>query len=167
MGLVHGVTRLPSGRVRVRLTARERALLRSLPDELRPVLSGEADGSAVHERLFPRGYAESGHEAEYRDLVGDSLVEERLARLEAFAATLDAGQGGRLAWTVELSLDDAHAWLSALNDARLTLGVLLGIVEESQWEQGPDDRNPSAVALYYLGWLQEQLLAALMPGLDG
>ncbi|HVM13700.1 MAG TPA: DUF2017 family protein [Egibacteraceae bacterium] len=166
MGLVHGVSRLPGGGVRVRLTARERTLLRSLPEQLRPMLAGEAGPPKVRDRLFPPAYPEPGDESEYRDLVGESLVEERLARLEAFATTLDAGQGGRLAWTVELSPDDAHAWLSALNDARLTLGVLLGIDDESQWERGPDDANPSAMALYYLGWLQEQLLAALMPGLD-
>lgn len=166
MGLVHGVARLPGGGVRVRLTPRERSLLQSLPAQLRPLLTGDAGGGAVRGRLFPPAYGDAEQESEYRDLVGESLVEERLERLEAFAATLDGGQGGRLAWTVELSADQAHAWLSALNDARLTLGVLLGITDESQWERGPDEDNPSAVALYYLGWLQEQLLGALMHSLD-
>lgn len=166
MALGHGVTRLPDGGVRVRLTPRERALLQSLPAQLRPMLSGETDPAGVRERLFPRAYDDAEHDEEYRDLVADSLVEERLERLEAFARTLDGGHGGRLTWTVELSADDAHAWLSALNDARLTLGVLLGITEESQWEQSLEEDNPSSVALYYLGWLQEQLVAALMTGLQ-
>lgn len=166
MGLVHGATRLPGGGVRIRLSARERSLLASLPGQLRPLLSGQAEAGAVRDRLFPRAYEGADEESEYRDLVGESLVEERIERLEAFASTLDAGHGGRLGWTVELSSDEAHAWLSALNDARLTLGVLLGITEESQWEGGPAHDDPSAVALYYLGWLQEQLLAALMSSLD-
>lgn len=166
MGLIHGVVRLPGGGVRVRLTTRERTLLQTLPDQLRPVLSGEAGPGAVRDRLFPRAYSESEDESEYRDLVGDSLIEERLGRLAAFAATLDAGRDGRLTWTVELDADQAHAWLGALNDARLTLGVLLGITEESQWEGGDAGDDPSKVALYYLGWLQEQLLAALMGTLD-
>lgn len=166
MSLVHGVARLPEGGIRVRLTARERALLRSLPGQLRAVLSGGGDAGAVRARLFPRAYDDAEDESEYRDLVGESLVEERLQRLEAFAGTLDAGTGGRWSWTVELSGEDAHAWLSVLNDARLTLGVLLGITDEAQWERGPEEDDPSAVALYYLGWLQEQLLAALGPALD-
>ncbi|MEX2621752.1 MAG: DUF2017 family protein [Egibacteraceae bacterium] len=166
MGAVHGVARLPDGGVRVRLTAKERSLLQSLPGQLRPLLAGDAGDVGIRRRLFPHGYDDAQQEAEYRDLVGESLVEERLERLEAFAATLDGGQGGRWSWTVELSPDDAHAWLSALNDARLTLGVLLGITDESQWERGPEQDNPSAVALYYLGWLQEQLLGALMQSLD-
>lgn len=166
MGLIHGVARLPDGGVRVRLTTRERTLLRSLPEQLRPLVSGEGGPAAVRERLFPRGYADAEEESEYRDLVGESLAEERVARLEAFAGTLDAGREGRMGWTVELSTDEAHAWLSALNDARLTLGVLLGITEESQWEHRGTDDDPSTVALHYLGWLQEQLLAALMPTLD-
>lgn len=165
MSLIHGIVRLPGGGVRVRLTPRERDLLASLPEQLRPVLAGEAP-PAVRARLFPPAYTEPDEEADYRDLVGEALVEERLERLEAFAATLTATEPGRLSWTVELSGEQAHAWLSALNDARLTLGVLLGITDESQWEDGVDADDPSAAALYYLGWLQEQLLAALMGDLE-
>jgi hypothetical protein len=159
--LDHGVRRLPGGGVRVKLGNRERDLLRSVPDQLRPVLTGEVETDA-RKRLFPRAYHDDEADEEYRDLVGESLVAERVERLEAFARTLDEGHEGRLWWSVELSADDAHAWLSALNDARLTLGVLLGITDESQWEQGVDQSNPSAVALAYLGWLQEELLRALM-----
>lgn len=166
MSVVHGVSRLPGGGVRVRLTSRERALLQSLPEQLRPLLSGEGGAPEVRGRLFPPAYHDEEQESEYRDLIGDSLVEERIERLEAFARTLDGGHSGRLSWSAELSADEAHAWLSALNDARLTLGVLLGITDESQWEDGVDRDDPSAVALFYLGWLQEQLLAALMSSLD-
>lgn len=145
----------------MRLGTRERDLLRSLPEQLRPVLTGEADPGNARDRLFPRAYEDAEHEDEYRDLVGEYLVEERLDRLDAFARTLDAGEARRLTWTVELSADDAEAWLSALNDARLTLGVVLGITDESQWESGLDRSDPSTVALAYLGWLQEELLRAL------
>jgi hypothetical protein len=164
MAVTRGVRRLPGGGVRVRLAARERELLRSIPEQLRPILAGEAD-SPAHERLFPPAYRDERLESEYRDLVGESLVAERLDRLDAFARTLDGGESGRLGWTVDLTAEDAHAWLSAINDARLTLGVLLGITDESQWEHALDHDDPSTVALAYLGWLQEELLQALTAGL--
>jgi hypothetical protein len=39
--------------------------------------------------------------------------------------------GGR----IQLTNDQAHAWLKALNDVRLALGVRLGVTEEfeEQW----------------------------------
>lgn len=162
MGLTHGVQRLPDGRVRVRLAIRERQLLSSLPDQLRPIVGGDEDPAGVRGRLFPPAYDDTDAEAEYRGLVGDSLVEERLEKLETFARTLASGEERRQRWTLDLSAEDADAWLSALNDARLALAAIVGIEHESDWEHGPDADDPTAVALWYLGWLQEELLAALM-----
>jgi hypothetical protein len=162
VGSLHGVRRLRGGRVRVRLSGRERQLLRSLPAQLRPILSGEQSSPELRERLFPPAYDDPEAEREYRALIGDTLAEERLAALETFARTLESGEGGTLLWTVELSPEDTAAWLSAINDARLTLGALLGISDERQWEAGPDRRNPTSLALYYLGWLEEELVEALM-----
>ncbi len=164
--MAHPVRRRSDGTVEIRLSARERDLLRSLPQQLRPILIGEQPVHGVHERLFPPAYEDPDLEHEYRELVGHSLSDERLAAIEAFAATLDEGHVRRGTWTVQLDDDAAHAWLSAVNDARLTLGVVTGITSESQWEEGPDQRNPASVALWYLGWLQEQLLDALMRGLE-
>lgn len=159
--LVHGVQRLPEGGLRARLASRERQLLASLPDQLRPVLTGEEDPAGVRERLFPPAYDDPEEEAEYRELVGDDLLEERLDKLDAFARTLDAGEEGDDVWTLDLSEEDAEAWLSALNDARLALASIVGIQHESDWEAGPDPEDSTAVALWYLGWLQEELLSAL------
>lgn len=165
MSRVHGVRRLLDGRLRVRLSTRERDLLRSLPAQLRSVLTGEQPAGGVRERLFPPAYDDPLDELEYRELVSPGLLVQHLQALDVFARTLDHGQVGRLTWTAELSAEEAGAWLSAVNDARLTLGALLGITSEDQWERGPDRSHPSSVALWYLGWLEEELVAALMAGL--
>jgi hypothetical protein len=167
----HGVRRLDGGGVRVRLSHREREALRSLPGQLRPLLTGEQDVDTpqgpLRDRLFPRGYDDPLAEMEYRELVGSSLVDERVAALDEFARTLESGDDKRLWWTLELDADEAAAWLSAVNDARLTLGMLLGIESEGQWEGGPDPEDPTSVMMFYLGWLEEELVHALMGGLGG
>lgn len=165
--LGHGIRRRAGGGVRVRLAPRERAALRALPDQLRPVLRGDDAPERVVERLFPTAYDDPEAEREYRELVGDSLADERLAAVEAFERTLAAGDEGRLGWTVDLDPDEAAAWLSAINDTRLVLGAVLGIETEREWGEGPDPDEPASVLLYYLGWLQEELLAALSGDLGG
>lgn len=169
----HGATRIDDDTVRIVLTARERQLLRSLPEQLRPLITDEGDGAAEGEgeanearaRLFPAAYEDPTQEAEYRELVQDSLSEERAAAVDTFAETLEGGEEGSSEWAVTLSDEQTGAWLSAVNDARLVLSSLLGITSEEQWEQGPDEENPASVALYYLGWLEEELVASLAGGL--
>jgi hypothetical protein len=63
---------------------------------------------------------------------------------------------------VELSLEQADAWLSALNDVRLALGTTLGVSEDMP-DQLPDDdpRAPHLGIYHWLTWMQESLVAAL------
>jgi uncharacterized protein DUF2017 len=170
VAVLRAVRRLPGGGVRVRLTVRERDLLASLPAQLRPLLAGEHDLSTpaglIRERLFPAAYADPMDELEYRELVGTTISAERLAAVEDFARTLQGGSTRRSWWSTELDAEQAAAWLSALNDARLTLAMVVGVTSEEQWQHGVDPSDPTSVALYYLGWLQEQLLDALMHALD-
>lgn len=165
MAVLGGVRRLPGGRFRVRLSTRERDLLAALPAQLRPLLSGASDlqtpAGRVTDRLFPSAYEDPLDELEYRELVGSQVSDDRLAAVEDFARTLEGGTARRATWTAELTGEQAEAWLSALNDARLTFAMVLGVTEESAWERGPDRRNPTSIALHYLGWLQEELLVAL------
>ena len=84
----------------------------------------------------------------------DDLLAGHLAALDTVEGTADA----------EL-LDEVQlvAWLSALNDLRLVLGTRLDVTEEM--DAVPDDHpRAGAFAVYsYLGWLQEQVVAALDP----
>ncbi len=156
--------RVGNDRVRVRLANDEVAVLRGLPDQLRTVL-GEGEDEPVNRRLFPPAYldvADIERDAEFRRLMHDDLVAEKLTNLDLVTGTLARGTSSVRRWTVELTDEEATAWLGVLNDLRLALGVRLDITED--FDGDVDDTDPRAPALRllsYLGWLEEQLLEAL------
>jgi hypothetical protein len=158
--------RIAGDRVRVRLAHDEVAVLRGLPDQLRSVL-GQSRDEPVNQRLFPPAYLDVDdieRDTEYQELMHDDLVKEKLANLDLVTGTLERGSTTVRRWTVELTGDEAQAWLGVLNDLRLALGVRLDITED--FDGDVDDSDPRAAALRllsYLGWLEEQLLDALQP----
>jgi hypothetical protein len=63
---------------------------------------------------------------------------------------------------VRLSLEQAEAWLSALNDVRLALGIALDVTEDMPDELPPDDpRAPHLGVYHWLTWMQESLVHAI------
>jgi hypothetical protein len=156
--------RVAGDRVRVRLGLDEVAVLKGLPDQLRSVLA-EGVEEPVNQRLFPPAYLEVEdveRDDEYRRLMHDDLVKEKLANLDLVTGTLARGSASLRRWTVELSEEEAAAWLGVLNDLRLALGVRLDITEDYDGEvDETDPRAPAFRLLSYLGWLEEQLLDAL------
>ena len=112
-------------------------------------------------RLLPDGYRDDPEAAgEFRKYTEPSL---RSAKHQAAQVMLDSlpASGGR----IQLTGDQALAWLKALNDVRLALGVRLGVTEdfEEQWGRlKPDDPQWSAFEVYaWLGAVQESLVQAL------
>jgi hypothetical protein len=83
----------------------------------------------------------------------------------AFAETLERGKESGRTWVVDLDPDEAALWLAVVNDSRLALGALLGVASEGHWEDGPDPDNPASMLLWYLGWLEEGLVQAMMGSL--
>jgi hypothetical protein len=156
--------RVGRDRVRVRLGLDEVAVLRDLPGQLREVLAEPGD-DPVNRRLFPPAYLEpddADRDAEYRGLMHDELVQAKLANVEVVAGTLARGSQSMRRWTVDLTEEEATAWLGVLNDLRLALGVRLEITED--FDGQVDDADPRAPAMHllsYLGWLEEHLLEAL------
>jgi hypothetical protein len=146
--------------------------------EDRPGESGDRPGESgdrprvpvdpVLERLFPRAYLEpedSERDADYHQLMRNDLLEAKLANLDVITRTLDRGTVSLRRWTVDLTEDEAGAWLGALNDLRLALGVRLGITEDFEGDVDPaDPQAPALHVLSYLGWLEENLLEALTSG---
>ena len=112
-------------------------------------------------RLLPDGYRDDPEAAgEFRKYTEPSL---RSAKQQAAQQMLDTlpGDGGK----IQLTHDQATAWLKALNDVRLALGVRLNVNEEfeAQWGQlSADDTQWAAYEVYaWLGAVQESLVHAL------
>jgi hypothetical protein len=145
------VRRTPEGDFELRLSSDERAVLRSLPQQLREILSSD---DPVLGRLFPPAYPEDAAlQAEYAGLVGDDLLQQRLDAALLMERTIDAER---------LSEEQIQAWLGALNDLRLVLGTRLGAADDDLPEISEDHPQAPAYALYYyLGWLEEQVVEAL------
>jgi hypothetical protein len=125
-------------------------------------------GDPVLERLFPQAYLEPEDEErdeEFHRLMRNDLLNEKLANLDVVTETLKRGTMSLRRWSVDISEDEAGAWLGALNDLRLALGVRLGITEDFDGDIDPSDpRAPALHILSYLGWLEENLVEALSSG---
>ena len=121
----------------------------ALPDD--PVLA----------RLLPDGYAGDPEAAsEFRKYTEQGLRDGKIGAARTVLETLPAS-GGR----IRLSAPEAQAWLRALNDVRLALGVRLGVTEDFDEQSSAIDRaDPRSAYVWVYHWLaflQESLVHAL------
>jgi hypothetical protein len=112
-------------------------------------------------RLLPDAYRDDPEASgEFRRYTEQGLRSGKAAAARTVLATLPPG-GGR----IRLSEAEAQAWLRALNDVRLALGVRLGVTDdfdEQVADMGPDDPRSAYVGVYqWLAFLQETLVQAL------
>lgn len=129
-------------------------MLRALPGQLRSLLLSESADPSLR-RLFPPAYpVDPEHETEYRELVGDDLLDGHVAALQVLESTAGAE---------DLDEEQLVAWMRALNQLRLVLGTRLDVDDESSGElPDPDDPDADVRNVFiYLGWLQEQVVSAL------
>ncbi len=167
-------------------------MVRQLLDEMCDLLAGEADVAAadldplaaqlglqdlsgddvatpddpVLARLLPDGYRDNPDSAaEFRRLTDGSLRRAKIVDAEIMRMGLDRAEVDPEG-TVTLAPDQAVAWLRAINDLRLALGVRLNITTDSQFDVAMiphDDPRAVLVALYdFLTWWQDSLLGAMM-----
>lgn len=113
-------------------------------------------------RLLPNAYADEQASSEFRRYTESTLRDKKRAHAMAVRSNLiNAGDD-----SVDLDHEGAMAWLGALNDIRLALGVRLKIEDNNQEHLEllkPDDPLRAVYAVYtWLGWLQESLIQALM-----
>jgi len=154
------VRRRRDGAYDLRLRGWERDLLTNLVPQLRELLTAGAGGGEARSapdpslrRLFPTAYADDAElDAEYQSLVRDDLLERRLAALDLLEETVDADV---------VTEEQLLAWMGTVNDLRLVLGTRLDVSEDMD-EIDPDDPDAPLFAAYgYLGWLLENIVAAL------
>jgi hypothetical protein len=118
------------------------------------------------ERLFPDGYRDDAPAAaELRRFTEDDLRAGKVERLRGLYTAVPAGGG-------EVRLDDAgaDAWLRALTDLRLVLGVRLEVEADTDpyqlaheaLESGDEAMATSALLYHYAGALSQTLVDALM-----
>jgi Domain of unknown function (DUF2017) len=135
------------------------------PDDLAAVLDFGGPTSAPEDpvlaRLFPDAYGDDPEAAgDFRRYTEQGLRDGKVAAARTVLATLP-DEGGR----IRLSAGDAEAWLRALNDVRLALGVVLEIKEDYERElaaETPDDPRSAYLQVYdWLTFLQETLVRSL------
>ncbi|GGS60152.1 hypothetical protein GCM10010156_18450 [Planobispora rosea] len=109
-------------------------------------------------RLFPSAYEDHEQSAEFRRYTEATLREGKRADARTM---LDSALPGE----VELTQEQAQAWMRALNDVRLALGTRLEVDEEVHDEIAAmaedDPRYPAYVTYDWLTYLQDTLVRAL------
>jgi len=173
--------RATSGGVTARFAAPQARIVRDLVGQIAALVGGDSAGGEQDElavelglsdstelpedpvlaRLLPDGYAEDPEAAgEFRRYTEQGLRDGKVAAARTVLETLPA-RGGR----IRLTEADARAWLRALNDVRLALGVRLGVTddfdEQSSEIDSADPRSAYVWVYHWLAYLQESLVDAL------
>lgn len=147
----------------------EARVLRKVAAEVVGLLTDGFDHTdPVVGRLFPEVYPEdSAGTAEFRRYTEGDLKTAKIDQAGAVLAALPDSAGG----DVRLDAEAAEAWLRALNDARLAMGVRLEIKDGTDLGAELDEAvaaDPTSSRVFqlsvyaYLGYLQESLLNALL-----
>lgn len=143
-------------------------VLRKVVSEVVALVSDGFDRTdPVVERLFPDAYRDSAEDAaEFRRYTEGDIKTGKIDQAGAVLAALPSAGGTE----VRLDPETAEAWLRALTDARLALGIRLEIRDETDLEAELDEavlHDPTSQRVYqlsvyaYLGYLQESLVSAL------
>jgi hypothetical protein len=162
------------------LEAQEAAVLRGLVGEVRQMLSGRTEDNPADElavitgirtgpstrpddrvlaRLLPDFTTEDADlAAGLRSLHEPALIEAKDSAAAVVLETLPEA-GGR----IELTPEQADAWLAALNDVRLALGTALDVSEDMPEELPADDPRASHIGVYHwLTFVQDALVQTRM-----
>ena len=148
------VVRQPDGRYRLNLPKPERAVIRQFPAQLRAELE-DPDHPDLRRVFPPASNDDERVIREYRELLGDQLLDGHRQAVDTMEATADRD---------ELDEEQILAWLSTVNDLRLILGTRLGVTDDFQDEDGLPDDDPRAQAwalYHYLAFFEDQIIEAL------
>jgi hypothetical protein len=143
-------------------------VLRKVAEEVVGLLTEGFDhDDPVVGRLFPDVYPDAPREsADFRRFTEGDLKTLKIDQAGAILAALPEEGGGE----VRLDPEAAEAWLRALNDARLALGIRLDITDDTLLDMEFDEavrEDPASPRVFqlsvysYLGYLQDSLLSAI------
>jgi len=156
------------------LSLEEVRVLRKVASEVVGLLTEGFDhDDPVVLRLFPSVYPTDPVEAaEFRRFTEGDLKTGKIDQAGAVLAALPPEDEADPAGTeIRLDSESAEAWLRAINDVRLAMGVRLDVNEETDLDEELDaelNRDLSSARSFqlsvyaYLGYLQESLLDAIM-----
>jgi len=131
-----------------------------LPRQVQELLEHDDPSTA---RVFPVAYPDDAKaEADYREMMGDQLLQQHQRSLHtlaetARAATIDEGE--------------VHEWLDAIEVLRLVLGTQLDVSEDGSMEAAtdmaaePDPRATQFTVYHYLSMLQGEIVDVLASAL--
>lgn len=143
-------------------------VLRKVAEEVVGLLTEGFDhDDPVVGRLFPDAYPNAPREsADFRRFTEGDLKTLKIDQAGAIIAALPEEGGGE----VRLDPEAAEAWLRALNDARLALGIRLEITDDTLLDMEFDEavrEDPASPRVFqlsvysYLGYLQDSLLSCV------
>jgi hypothetical protein len=149
--------RLRNGTFALHLPSDERALLHVLPQQLLAALelleSGDDRTPDAVRRILP--VAHPRNQAAEEDFIRrqrPALLAHHMDALDVIARTADASR---------LSPEELEAWMTAINDLRLALGVTLNVTEE-QVQPDPDAPDYADwIVYFYLSFLQGEIIDVL------
>lgn len=143
------------GQITIRLDDTLRALLGQVTEELREILL--VDEPDLTRRLYPTAYPQDDElESDYREMVHDQLLMQRLDGIDRMQATID---------DETIDLETADSWMNTINQVRLVLGTQLDVGEE-QTEIDEDDPQATNLVVYQvLSHILEELTHARMGAL--
>ncbi len=165
--------------MRVTLPPVERALLLDMAAAIRGVIAdhdADTPPTELTGRLFPRAYEDPLDQMQFAESMMGPLVEGKRTMLDTFEQSLvpDLAQtaatgrrtGADRPWTADLDGDQVAAWLAVLQDGRQVLATVVGITEESDWQQLEDPSDDSEIVLAYLGDILHSMVVLLMGDMD-
>jgi hypothetical protein len=157
-----GMLQAPAGTADPAAADDDEAALRAMAAQFSVAEAAELPDDPILARLLPDAYADDEKASgEFRRYTEIGLRSGKVAAAQTVLDTLPAS-GGR----VRLSAADAQAWLRALNDVRLSLGVVLGVTDDfddTVRNLPADDPRAAYIGVYqWLAYLQESLVEALL-----
>jgi hypothetical protein len=140
-------------RIVTSLSVDDKALLVQIPDLLASV--GDYDGDPASPIMNRAAYIDDeAASQEFDQLIGSQRASDRATDVAAF--------DGLLRGASSMSMEEAESVLRVINRARLTLAARCGVFESGDGWEARVSEDPALAALAWLGYLQSELLAALM-----